>query len=114
MKTKIKRTGEIIDVLDYDIVDGDIHAYLNAHNDVIHPSYPLNFYKDLELIVEFKEIDWEQRRYEIAKEMLPAVKDIKRHDDNGNLRKLNRNEAAYEAVKYADALIAELHKGGGE
>lgn len=56
------------------------------------------------------EPNWEERRYEIAKEMLPAVKDIKRYDDNGNLRKLNRNEAAYEAVKYADALIAELKK----
>lgn len=49
--------------------------------------------------------DWEQRRYEIAKDILPnTIFDFL--DDNEI-----RNGAQY-AVKCADALIAELKKGG--
>lgn len=49
--------------------------------------------------------DWEQRRYEIAKNILPnTIFDFL--DDNEI-----RNGAQY-AVKCADALIAELKKGG--
>ena len=57
------------------------------------------------------EIDWEQRRYEIAKEMLPAaiyVDDKPREGEDY----LTLHEAAHEAVRYADALINELKKGG--
>lgn len=51
--------------------------------------------------------DWEQRRYEIAKDILPnTIFDFL--DDNEI-----RNGAQY-AVKCADALIAELKKGGEE
>ena len=45
-------------------------------------------------------INWEQRRYEIAKEMFPII----RNDYPTSLR------AASEAVRIADALIAELEK----
>ena len=57
-----------------------------------------------------KVIDWEQRRYEIAKEMLPAiyVDDKPREGEDY----LTLHEAAHEAVRYADALINELKKGG--
>lgn len=50
------------------------------------------------------EIDWEQRRYEIAKNVLPGlvVDEIP-----GQYRQL-----AKAAILYADALIAELKKGG--
>lgn len=56
------------------------------------------------------EIDWEQRRYEIAKEMLPAiyVDDKPREGEDY----LTLHEAAHEAVRYADALVNELKKGG--
>lgn len=49
-----------------------------------------------------KEIDWEQRRYEIAKECVAVLmrNEITLHD------------AAKISVKQADALIAELKKGG--
>ena len=56
-----------------------------------------------------KVIDWEQRRYEIAKEMLPAIY----YDDKPQEGEdyLTLNEAAHEAVRYAEALITELKKG---
>lgn len=44
------------------------------------------------------EIDWEQRRYEIAR----------------NLYAANRDASAENCVKWADLLIAELKKKGGE
>ena len=48
-----------------------------------------------------KAIDWEQRRYEIAKHLLPRVFVFGEH----------KYSAKY-AVSYADALIKELKKGG--
>ena len=55
------------------------------------------------------EIDWEQRRYEIAKDMLPViyVDDKPREGEDY----FTLQEAAHEAVRYADALINELKKG---
>ena len=47
-----------------------------------------------------KTIDWEQRRYEIAKHLLPRVFVFGEH----------KYSAKY-AVSYADALIKELKKG---
>ena len=57
-----------------------------------------------------KTIDWEQRRYEIAKEMLPVIY----YDDKPQESEdyLTLNEATHEAVRYAEALITELKKGG--
>lgn len=48
--------------------------------------------------------DWEQRRYEIAKSVLPDFRD-------GSNVWLSAEDAAKCAVHYADALIAELKKG---
>lgn len=55
-----------------------------------------------------KVIDWEQRRYEIVKEMLPVIYS----DDNPQEGEdyLTLQQAANEAVRYADALIRELKK----
>ena len=56
-----------------------------------------------------KVLDWEQRRYEIAKEMLPVIyydDKLKEGEDY-----LTLNQAANEAVRYAEALITELKKG---
>lgn len=61
------------------------------------------------------EINWEQRRYEIAKEMLAAI-----YLDDGNAERADdsdlgfefksRQGSAREAVRFADALIEELRK----
>lgn len=55
-----------------------------------------------------KTIDWEQRRYEIAKEMLPVIYS----DDNPQEGEdyLTLQQAANEAVRYAEALIKQLKK----
>lgn len=52
-------------------------------------------------------IDWESRRYEIAKAMLPSCVCEFSSMDDGRLEK-----GAEYAVQCADALIAELQKGG--
>ena len=56
-----------------------------------------------------KAIDWEQRRYHIAKEMLPVIY----YDDKPQEGEdyLTLNQAANEAVRYAEALITELKEG---
>ena len=56
-----------------------------------------------------KTIEWEQRRYEIANEMLPVIY----YDDKPQEGEdyLTLNQAANEAVRYAEALITELKKG---
>lgn len=53
---------------------------------------------------KMNEPDWEKRRYEIAKSVLPDFRD-------GSNVWLSAEDAAKCAVKYADALIAELKKG---
>ena len=55
-----------------------------------------------------KGIDWEQRRYEIAKDMIAAFLS----NSCSNVYLGNHDEQAKYAVTFADALIAELKKGG--
>ena len=54
-----------------------------------------------------KAIDWEQRRYEIAKEMLPVIyrqgMEAQKHGQS-----VKRKDTAYYAVIFADTLIKEL------
>lgn len=55
------------------------------------------------------EIDWEQRRYEIAKEMMPVVcQEAKNILLRGGT--VGDNDIAQSAVEFADMLIAELQK----
>lgn len=110
MKAKIKSTGEVIEVLQTE----DIITKRGVERQYVDNKRSWRTYvqSELEFIKEepCKTIDWEQRRYEIAKEILPYLKDIKRYDHNSNLMKLTYHQCAYEAIKYADALIAELMK----
>ena len=57
-----------------------------------------------------QEIDWEQRRYEMAKEMLPIIywhgMEAQKHGQS-----VKRKDTAYYAVIFADMLIEELMKG---
>ena len=55
-----------------------------------------------------KGIDWEQRRYEISKDMMAAFLS----NSCSNVYVGNPDEQAKSAVMFADALIAELKKGG--
>ena len=53
-------------------------------------------------------VDWEQRRYEIAKEMLPIIYYDDKPDEGEDY--LTLQQTANEAVRFADALIKELKK----
>ena len=58
---------------------------------------------------EQPKIDWEQRRYEIAKEMLPVIyrqgMEVQKHGQS-----VKRKDTAYYAVIFADTLIKELRE----
>ena len=57
-------------------------------------------------------IDWEQRRYEIAKTVLPKMLDWLTASGTISQDAIEDNRAARNAVFFADALIAELKKKG--
>lgn len=69
MKVRIKETGEILNIADYDKVTVDkCDSY----------GIPLTFnYEDAEIITEDsisnKEIDWEQRRFKLVKSILSSI-----------------------------------------
>lgn len=95
MKARIKSTGEIVEVEDlYD--DGT--ALVNGR-----------YFKvsELDFFDNFETIDWEQRRYEIAKSMMAAFLS----NSCANVYMNTYENQAQEAVKYADMLIDELKKG---
>lgn len=95
MKARIKSTGEIVEVEDlYD--DGT--ALVNGR-----------YFKvsELDFFDNFETIDWEQRRYEIAKSMMAAFLS----NSCSNVYMNTYENQAQEAVKYADVLIEELKKG---
>lgn len=104
MKAKIKETGEIIDV--EHVCNPDDSSDYAFYEKVPDGCTPDKYYSPMEL--DFgscghdKEIDWEQRRYEIAKEIfLRRTKDvIEIIEDSAEI-----------AVKCADILIEELRKG---
>lgn len=86
MKARVKLTGEIVNIKDlYD--DGT--ALVND-----------KYFKVSELDFFSETIDWEQRRYELAKDIIKAVV----ADDCGG----NSDALAKYAVNCADALIKRL------
>lgn len=93
MKAKIKETGEIIDVEPY------FYAKINSTDPMIHKN-------DIEIIEPNADIDYEQRRYEIAKAMLAAFMS----NSDKNVFAYPKKNQARDAVEYADALIEELKK----
>lgn len=99
MKAKIKDTGEVVDVH----WEGDLDAWLGKL-----ASGRFREFKERELeFLETNNIDWEQRRYEIAKDIMAAFLSNSCVDVHGD----SADEHASDAVLYADALISELKKG---
>ena len=92
MKARVKSTGEIVEIKDlYD--DGT--ALVND-----------KYFKVSELDFFSETIDWEQRRYELAKDIIKAVV----ADDCGG----NSDAIAKYAVNCADALIKRLKEVNNE
>ena len=66
MKVRVKETGEIINIADYARVTLD---KCDSYGNPIELSFD-----DVEILQERADnIDWEQRRYEIAKETVTAI-----------------------------------------
>ena len=116
MKKRIRKTGEIVDVTNYyhyipfERNDSDFVSYIDSKGIEHSKVHGLNLNFDFEDVGEefTKEIDWEQRRYEIAKDMMAAFLSNSCSNVHGGTVEKQANDA----VLYADALIAELKKGG--
>lgn len=88
MKAKIIATGKVVEVFP---VDGTKHTYVDSD---------CHYYADKSL--EFiPEIDWEKRRFELAKAALPEAMRMRTEyrtpEDIANI-----------AIAYADALLSKL------
>lgn len=113
MKAKLKKTGEIINIAEYDVVKLD---KCDSYGNPIEVRYEdvEQFYDDkgvpLGMPIVFPSvietnfsIDWEQRRYEIAKEAIQGLLSNSTNDDT-------IENYVNVSVKIADALIEELKK----
>lgn len=118
MKKRIRKTGEIVDVIAYASPLGAIRcqddnvSYIDSKGIEHDREYGLNYHWDFEGVEEefTKEIDWEERRYEIAKTVIHAQMSgpiIPGVDPNPSIPDL-----VGRSVLIADALISELKKGG--
>ena len=109
MKKRIRKTGEIVDIITYynflgpERNDTDTVSYVDSKGEEHHKEKGLNLSWDFEDVEEVlsPDIDWEQRRYEVAKEVFSSIYDFT----------IDRINFAKYAVDAADALIAELKKG---
>ena len=91
MKARVKSTGVLVDVTP------QLNINPQHSNDYLYVCGNMVF-KECEL--DFSAIDWEQRRYELAKDIIKAIV----ADDCGG----NSDAIAKYAVNCADALIKRL------
>ena len=100
LTARVKATGETLEVAPSGTMQISCGSFITKDGRRI-PVTALEFEK---------EIDWEQRRYEIAKGMLAACQS----NADPNMFQMSMEEASKWAVMFADELIAELKKGGIE
>lgn len=118
-KFRIRKTGEIIDVVSFggNSIErdsaSDFVSYIDSKG-IEHYKEPLNYYWDLEEIESTeiheikKDIDWEQRRYELAKAAMQGLLNAT-SVERFTLR-IKPSTIADASIEYADALIKELKK----
>ena len=85
------------------------HICMNGGYSLSVKETPEEILAMLDIEEDKKAIDWEQRRYEIAKEIFGYIYKI---DYEANDEFVPRELIAEDAIKYADALINELKEGG--
>lgn len=127
MKKRLRKTGEIVDVIAwYNMLGaerdrGDSVSYIDSKGNECVKVEGLNLSWDFEDVEEVQStnIDWEQRRYEIAKEVLPdqilfweKCNELDADDNNDEPWGNSYETAAKFSIIVADTLIAELRKGG--
>lgn len=116
MKKRLRKTGEIVDVITYsnpyasDRDDRDVVSYINSKGIEHHSERGLNMWWDFEDVEEelTKEIDWEQVRIDAS---IAALKGFSSNPHNQMVDAPIQKLSEW-AVKAADALIAEVKKGG--
>ncbi len=104
MKYRHRKTGEIINVLRHD-ERGDFAECTDSNGKVY--GLQVNLFRDYERVIEDKTINWEQRRYEIAKAMFPTC-----IEEYSSMDEFRIEKGAEYAVACADALINELKNRG--
>lgn len=102
MKAKVIKTGEIIDITIYKARFGGPEGYWDSKNKKEYLKSELDFNIDTQMSKET--IDWEQRRYEIAKDAIAGILVKTVNPD------LNTISICKLAVTLADTLIKELKK----
>lgn len=126
MKAKLKKTGEIINIAEYDVVKLDKCDSYGCSIEIPYEEVE-QFYDDkgvpLGMPIVFPsvieadfDINWEQRRYEIAKESITAIMSnddflglVIEVESSKNNREIPK-AVSVAAVAFADALIEELKK----
>lgn len=125
MKKRIRKTGEIVDVISYyelmsvERDTNDSVSYIDSKG-IEHHEKGLNLWWDFEDIEKTlsTDVDWEQRRYDIAKNCIIGILGNDEMVDLAIGEGLKKNcrcvttNVAEMAVLFADALIAELKKVG--
>ena len=112
MKKRLRKTGEIVDVISYyncycsERDTTDSVSYIDSKGIEHHNERGLNLWWDFEDVEEAPSagIDWEQLRIKAA---ISALQGFAATPDRANA-----HELALWSVCAADALIAELKKGG--
>jgi hypothetical protein len=109
MKARVKATGEIINIADYARVTLD---RCDSYGNPIELSFD-----EVEILQERSDnIDWEQRRYELAKVAMQALtsnsfwmKNLGVCLDESSNRNIDAIEiVSIESINYADAMIKKL------
>lgn len=105
MKAKVKKTGEVVNVRycgnEYSLQVAE-RCYRNEYDGMRFLESELEFIEDI------PQVDWEQRRYEIAKELMRGFAT----NPHNMLVDAKIGTLAEWSVSGADTLIAELKKGG--
>lgn len=109
MKVKVIKTGKIIDVVSIPDRIGGLESYWDSKNEKEYFRFELDFNIDTQMRgvqmndETVKPIDWEQRRYEIAKDLMAA-------SFAELMSAVSLPTYAHICVQWADALIEELKK----
>lgn len=116
MKKRIRKTGEIVDVISYVSPyagrdDMDYVSYIDSNGVEHHKIMGLNIDWDFEDVEGelTKEIDWEEKRCEIAKAAMQGLLSGFAKARGNTL--VFCHDIAKTAIMLADALIDELKKG---
>lgn len=117
MKKRLRKTGEIVDVISYYNLMGaerdsnDSISYIDSKGEEHHHEKGLNLWWDFEDVEEAPDtdIDWEQVRIKAA---ISALQGYCANSEPSIAQRATFQQLTEWSVETADALIAELKKGG--